>query len=167
MAINRDLFSILKLGPASLAPTAVTADKADLAVIDLSDYDRNTVVGFMVVCTAQTTLSGSAYFDVEVWEADAASSGTALTSGAKADNDDILGLTENGTLMDSTTMTTFPNLRINASSQVGKIYWLQYRGYKPYVQVQLNATGSPSATLMVVPVLSNGLDCNHKAEVVG
>lgn len=165
MTRGRDFFTSLKVPAANLNAVQVTGDKADAPVIDLRDEDPNATVGFLILPTAVATADATNFLDLEIWEADEKTSTTALTAGAKAADDDVLGPAKDGALLDDAA-PMLNQVRINATGLAGSVYFLQYRGYKPCVQLQVAETGTADATFVVIPVIVAGRMQNMKAPVV-
>lgn len=170
-----DFFHMVKAPSPALPHANYTADETGAPVIDLRDEKPGTVVSFLVIATAQTTLDANNYFDVELWESSEKASATALDANASLVADtgreghDVLGLTEDATLLNATTMATFPFPRLNAAAQVGKVYFFQYRGYLPCVQLRLYARGtggSPDADVLALAVMTSGDTENIKDPVI-
>lgn len=163
--IGKDLYSWLKLGAPVVAHAQHTAAKADNPVIDLRDEEPNTIVAFIVLPTAVATGDGSNYIEIELWEADDKTSSTALdASASQVGLDDFVpGMTEDGVRLDPTDL---PTLKIDDTGMAGKVYFFQYRGYKPCIQIRLAETGTADATLAVLPIYYNGDTKNIKAPVV-
>lgn len=162
---GRDFFTSLKVPAANLNAVNVTADKADAPVIDLGDEKPGAVVGFLVLPTVVNTADGSNFLDVEIHEADAKTSDTALTGGAKAADDDVLGPALDGALQDDDA-PMLNRIRINATTLAGSVFFFQYRGYKQFVQIQVAETGTADATLVVIPIIYSGDTENIKDPVV-
>lgn len=175
--MHRDIFHYLK-AIAALAYGQLTATKTDALVIDRRDHPTSQIVGFIVTVPAVTAADGSNFFEFELWEADDKASGTALdASAAKVSNEDILGYTVNGVRSvtanpahdptePASISTELANLqngfvpRVNAVGQAGAVFFFQYRGYKPCLQLRPTETGTADITAVAVAVLYNGETVN-------
>lgn len=151
------------------------SDKSDAPVLDLRDFPKGAAAGFLVLVTGQTTLDENNHFLVELWEADGKASATALDGTAKKVDatdrvgHDVSGLTADNVLLDGTTMSTYPLPKLNAAAQVGTIYWFVYRGYRPCLQLRLDAAGSggnPDASIVAIGMVYTDETVNTKASVV-
>lgn len=170
----KDLFHKLKVGAPLFAGVQVTADGYLGNVLDrrdLSDPDGD-LIGFIMTVDAAATADATNFIEFEVHEADEKTSATALTSGAKAADADILGWTDNGVRSRVTNPnfdanaveTTRTDLQYNqdgfypkvdATTMAGHAFWFAYRGYKTCLQIYANETGTADVTVTCIPVYAS------------
>lgn len=172
--LYRDIFHLFKVGPPLFVNLSVTADGFLGDVLDRRDLDDpdGDLVGLILVADAVTTADGTNFIDFEIFEADEKSSPTALISGTKVDDTDILGFTDDGIRsvipnpdFDATQPETvqaedvnlqdgfFP--RIDATAQAGHSFWFSYRGERDVIQIFANETGTADANVTCVPVFGS------------
>lgn len=165
MQHGRDLFTSIKVAKAITSGLQLTADNAAQPVVDLRDEKPGAIVAFLVHLQTVATADGSNLFKASIFEADEKTSSTALTAGAKAADDDVLGPAKDGALADEANPKK-NEILVNATTLEGSTFMLQYRGYKNCVQLQFDETGTADITVTVIPLISSGDTENVKASIV-
>lgn len=151
MDLNLDIFHAFKMIKA-FDNTQFTADASNTLVLDRRTYAPNVRVGFLLTANLTTTADATNFFDFEWWEAAELTSTTALTSGTEVAAADVTGWSRNGTLDENS--LTWP--RINATTDVGDIFWQQYIGTANVLQIRPNETLTADVTVSGIWVLFNG-----------
>lgn len=174
---HRDMFHSLKVAASALDYEQLTATKADAPVFDFRDHRPGQIVGFLVTVHAAATADASNYFEFELWEADEKASGTALTSGTKVADGDLLGYTADGVrsrtvnpaydaTLPSVTQTEKQYLqdgyvpKLDATADAGKVFFFAYRGYKKCLQIRPTETGTADVTVSAVTIVMSGESVN-------
>ncbi len=146
----------------------ITADKVNARVIDMRLPGAGNAQAFpawLIVATADNgTLDGTNFFTFELWHADEKDDATTLTaaSAVKVPADDILGATEDGVFLPGVTEITLDGV----IHEILKTYFLQYRGYKPCVQLRAIETGTADIDAFAMVMQYSGDIVNIKAPLV-
>ncbi len=123
-----------------MAETQLTASKTNMLVADLDAFGKSgqpvNGVNIYIYLKTLTTVDGSNYFTPQIYQADAKTSTTALTSGELCTSDEVVGVID----------------VIDDGPTAGSIIAFGYRGVKKKIQIQLPMTGTSDITISVVAV---------------